>query len=131
MKKINIKCDLKITYDLLCEQVNALCKTPKGSNSNVTFSIFNTDTDVVPVGNDWHVLAPNIFDTKPIYKGKCKFLMSYWRVVDEPVYSEEVTDPSLGDAIIICDKMMKERPGYFLEGININSEKVLEFVIGS
>jgi hypothetical protein len=54
------------------------------------------------------------------------------RITDEPMYSTEVESPSLGDAIIICNEMMKEKSAnFFLEGININSEKILRFVIGS
>ena len=66
----------------------------------VVFSMFadTTNKEYKPSEPDnWIVDAPDFTSTEPVIEGKVQFMIDYWRVADEPVFSEVYLNPTWVD----------------------------------
>ena len=133
--KTNQKLSFEFTktspYSHLVDLVNTMIK----GEEKIIFSIFETSED----SNDdqWMVVHPDILSNDLVIEGNCVFFINYWRVADQPVYSEVVNNPTWKDIINVCNDLLKDGDGcgVFLENIVFRSEKnnvkQFEFHIGS
>lgn len=115
-----------------------LVKTVKSFGCNtIQFSIFDTlkysDTGL---STDWKIKHPDITSSTPVFKGECRFCVSYWRITDQPIFFT-LENPTWRDIIVALDKVMQQGDGngIFLENIHIKKDKFgleyYEFGIGS
>ena len=89
------------TYNTLQKATKAMCKH-KSAQGNVggTFSMFETSKNKDIVENEeWIVDHPDIWSDKPVFNGACVFYSDYWRIGDEPVYSEVMSNPTWKEII--------------------------------
>jgi hypothetical protein len=104
------------------------CKT-------IRFSIFDT-VKYSDRSSDWIIKFPDISSTVPVFKGECKFCVSYWRISDVPIYFT-LEDPTWRDIVVTLDRVMQQGDGMgvFLEDIRIQKDKFggeyYNFIIGS
>ena len=124
--------ELKRTYayDELQELVASMCR----QKPIVHFSIYESFDNAEGV---WMVNAPDIESTNPVILGKVRFMADYWRVTDEPLYSDVVENPTWRTIINIFNDMLQQGDGcgIFLEDLEMDEPKdgtdVVRFCIGS
>jgi hypothetical protein len=97
MKELSPLLELTATssYATLQKVTQGMCKnrSAKG-NVGLTFSIFQTsERDTGDIDGDWIVDHPDIWSDEPVFEGTCVFYSDYWRIGDEPVYSEDMPNP--------------------------------------
>ena len=106
----------------------------------VVFSMFTdtTNKEYKPSEPDnWIVDAPDFTSTEPVIEGKVQFMIDYWRVADEPVFSEVYLNPTWVDIANACNDLLKDGDGdgVFLEGFDKRKTSkgvtTYEFCIGS
>ena len=102
---------LKFEYDLyvgnreMLNLVSGMLEKPR----RIIFSMFNyLDNSMEP---DAPVCLPNITSEEPVINGEARFMIDYWRVSDEPIYSRVYVDPTWRDIINACNNLLQHGDG--------------------
>jgi len=131
------------SYSTLQKATEAMCKhrSAKG-NVGITFSIFETSKkDKGDIDGDWIVDHPDIWSDEPVFEGNCIFFSDYWRIAENPVYSETMSNPRWEEIISEAGRQLIDPEDgscacLFLEGFyeldpKDDGTRVLELVWGS
>ena len=121
--------DTVMLYDELQNLVKSMCDP-----TDKVYVVFSMFSDQGGSGREWKVCLPNIQSETPVVEGKVRFMIDYWRVTDEPVYTPYMDNPTWKDIIRSCNKLMNNCDGFgvFLEGFGTTDEPdTFEFVMGS
>jgi hypothetical protein len=131
------------SYATLQKVTQGMCKhkSAKG-NIGLTFSIFETSkNDKGDIDGDWIVDHPDVWSNEPVFPNQVVFYSNYWRISDEQINSEIMTNPRWRD--IVCEanrQLIDPNDGstalLFLEGFTeleprSDGTRVIEFVWGS
>jgi hypothetical protein len=92
------------SYASLQKATEAMCKhRSKQGNIGLNFSLFETnkEKDKGLDSGDWIVKHPDIWSDEPVFPNQVVFYSNYWRISDEQINSEIMTNPRWRD--IICE----------------------------
>jgi hypothetical protein len=130
------------TYDTLQKATQAMCKHKSaGGKIGLSFSMFETNKDDQGDINNWIVNHPDIWSDEPVFEGNVVFFSDYWRIAEEPVYSEVMPRPRWEEIINeagrqLIDPEDQSTACLFLEGFDeleprSDGTRVIELVWGS
>jgi hypothetical protein len=112
-------------YASLQKATEAMCKhKSKNGNTGLTFSIFETPPNNPGAeSGDWIVNHPDIWSNEPVFENQVTLFSDYWRISEEPKYSDIMNFPTWSD--IICEanrQLIDDSDGstacLFLEGFH-------------
>jgi hypothetical protein len=89
------------SMDSLEKAVHAMCKhRSKLGNIGLDFSMWKTSKGG-PLKENWIVNHPDIWSDEPVFPNQVVFYSNYWRISDEQINSEIMTNPRWRD--IVCE----------------------------
>lgn len=91
-----------IKYD----EVKPLITNLIGTKPSFTFSIMEDDKSKPRVSGNWWVMIPDLTSDAPVFTGEVRLTIDYWRIVDEPVYSRYLVNPTWKELLTELNHMM-------------------------
>jgi hypothetical protein len=130
------------TYSTLQKTTKAMCKhKSREGNIGLSFALFETNKEDTGDIDNWIVDHPDIWSDEPLFSGNCIFFSDYWRIAENPVYSDVMPNPRWSEVINECSRQLVDPSDgstacLFLEGFQqyddrSDGTKVFEIIWGS
>ena len=99
------------TYNTLQKATKAMCKHKSAQgNVGLSFSLFETNKDDKGDSDNWLVDHPDIWSDEPVFEGQVIFYSDYWRIAEEPVYSDVMPRPRWSEVICEANRQLIMTP---------------------